>query len=1478
MNHPHAKKTSFPAPSASKGLRGRCKHRSKLNPMVSLRDVYRIHSAQVLITVVMAIWMTLLLPTATLRAEWFPAPQAPHIALTPEEASWLDTQEHIEIGIMDEWPPFAFIAPEGAPKGIDVDFIHAMNRRLNGKLSIVPGVWSDIYNRVKEKKLAALMDITPKESRTPYFNFTRPYIAVPHVIIAPKDMPFIGSESDLNGKTLALEEGFGNVAYFETHYPDVRIKPYPDTKAALESVARRETDAYAGNRAVAVYLMEERVMLNLKVHGPLKKEGSILSIGTRKDLPILRDILQKALDSISREERRSIIGKWTMVNNDIHPLLAPSLTPEEKRWLAAHPIIRVSSEPDYAPFDYQIKGEPVGYSVDYVRLLARRLNIRLAFVKDTWGNLLEKAKHREVDLLHTIFKTPAEREAYLNFTKPYKQTLDAIVTKKERVGIRTLSDIEHLHLALVKGDSAAGLLRQQMPGLNATMMDNYEAALKAVAYGQADATITELPVAIYLMKKLLLSNLTIAAELEDIEGRDTDYRLAVRKDWPQFISILEKAMATIQPEELSALDNRWFQRVQHSETKMPPTSTDSFISGAALQIAVIAILFFLIAWIVIRQIGRSHTDPLSSAFTTGSARRLILVLNTLLVAMTIALAWWAMDRVKSDIEKSTRQRLQSVIQSTATALRLRWIHRQLPAVESASFGAVDGDWDLLETRTPDDKQTYEAEKGNSGLHATFNQMIMERFPEKNERIYLFDRDALSKIQSKFQHQKDALIGVWHWDDTLDLGIAVELDAKEAFETYRTMKWVTFSILVLVVLFTLVFTIMILVIGQRANRALMASRDALEERVNERTKALKKLTRATEQSPVTVVITDKDGTIEYVNPTFTRVTGYSLEEAVGQNPRILKSDRHPPEFYRDLWETILAGETWTGDMVNLKKSGEAFWEQVAIAPLLDEHGEITNFVAVKEDITDKKRLLQELMEAKEGAEKANHAKSVFLANMSHEIRTPMNAILGYSQLMQHDTSLSREHLKHLEIINRSGDHLLKLINDILEMSKIEAGRIELTTAPFDLKEMIRELEWMFRQRADDNRLNFIIDSAPTLPRFIVADENKIRQILINLLGNAVKFTHTGEIRLTVNATSEVADTVCLVFEIMDTGPGVPEDHQELIFGAFEQSDAGRHSQGGTGLGLAISRKVARMMSGDITMRNREGTGAVFTFNCLVEKTEPLPTPSSTDASPRILHLREGTAPKKILVVDDRMYNVDLLSKMLLRVGFLVRQAYNGKEAVDLFETWRPHAVLMDVRMPVMDGIEATRKIRACERRLRHLESNGEPHPQAIIIAVSASSLEFQKKEILQKGLAEDFISKPFKEIEIYKTLAKYLDVEYTYIKGQSGNKTGFSTAFQKSNDAKQGRDTIEKETDLKEGKAIDIDRKASFGRLQEAFFSLPESLSKPLRQAVINLEVDQIREIATQIESMDKPLASKILSLLESFDFDTLGILSGVNER
>ncbi|MEH2193484.1 MAG: ATP-binding protein [Nostoc sp.] len=329
--------------------------------------------------------------------------------------------------------------------------------------------------------------------------------------------------------------------------------------------------------------------------------------------------------------------------------------------------------------------------------------------------------------------------------------------------------------------------------------------------------------------------------------------------------------------------------------------------------------------------------------------------------------------------------------------------------------------------------------------------------------------------------------------------------------------------------------------------------------------------------------------------------------------------------------------------------------------------------------------------------ANLAKSEFLANMSHELRTPLNAILGFTQVMSQDYSLSREHQENLAIINRAGEHLLNLINDILEMSKIEAGRITLNLGSFDLIHLLKNLEEMLHLRAASKNLELIFEYPQNIPQYIETDENKLCQVLLNLLGNAIKFTDMGRVTLRVRwGMGEMSEQnpphpPHLFFEVQDTGCGITLQEIDLLFEAFEQTEIGRKSQQGTGLGLAISRKYVQLMGGDISVNSTSGTGSTFTFNIPVALACPREIPTH-QIKFQTLALAASEKAYRILVVDDSQESRLLLVKILTSVGFEVREAADGQEAVANWESWQPHLIFMDMRMPVMDGYEATRMIK------------------------------------------------------------------------------------------------------------------------------------------------------------------------------------------
>lgn len=589
--------------------------------------------------------------------------------------------------------------------------------------------------------------------------------------------------------------------------------------------------------------------------------------------------------------------------------------------------------------------------------------------------------------------------------------------------------------------------------------------------------------------------------------------------------------------------------------------------------------------------------------------------------------------------------------------------------------------------------------------------------------------------------------------------------------------------------------------------------------------IRKLSQAVEHSPVSVVITDREGTIEYVNPIFTEVTGYTLAEAVGQNPRILKSGNLPQEFYHTIWETILAGRVWRGEFINKRKNGEEYWESASISPIYNHDGMITHFVAVKEDVTSRKLIEKELQNARQAAEGANKAKSMFVANISHEIRTPLNAILGFSQLLSQDRSLTADQQEKLAIVNRSGEHLLSIINDVLEISKIEAGRIQLQLITFDLHRFLADVESLFRIRTQEKKIWLAFELAEGLPRHIHADEGKLRQIFLNLIGNAIKFSDSGGITVRVAIVVNENLRPVLSVEVKDHGIGINRSELEKIFGYFEQVEQGSQAKGGAGLGLAISREFIKLMGGKIAVDSERGKGTTFHFEVPVGFASPPATHQNRETAGQIVRVQNNQLEYRILVVDDNEIGRMLLVGILKAAGFVVIEAVDGQQAIAAYQQSKPHLILMDLNMPIMDGYEASKKI----RRL--------PAGTSIaIIAVTTSSFAEDRQAILDSGIV-DIIIKPFKAQEILEKVGQYINVNYL-------------------REAALGHD-IDKYGNGAPVQAMEVQK------------VLPDNLVASLRVAVVNGDIDLIDELLTQAEQYDLGVSQMLRKLANSYEFEKL---------
>ncbi len=503
-------------------------------------------------------------------------------------------------------------------------------------------------------------------------------------------------------------------------------------------------------------------------------------------------------------------------------------------------------------------------------------------------------------------------------------------------------------------------------------------------------------------------------------------------------------------------------------------------------------------------------------------------------------------------------------------------------------------------------------------------------------------------------------------------------------------------------------------------------------------------------------------------------------------------------------------------------------------LADSEDQVFRVIGTMADITERKqfeetleRKTAELEKTKEAADRANRAKSAFLSNMSHEIRTPMNAILGFSQLLARDSSLKPTQAGHVQTIIRSGNHLLTLIDDILDISKIEAGHATLNLSTFSLQNLLADLKMMFNSRAASKGLQFLAECDSNLPGYVLADANKLQQILINLLGNAFKFTSTGGV--SVRLRNDLADDKprpCmgpfrLVGEVEDTGPGIDDEDISKIFNTFVQAGAGIKA-GGTGLGLAISRGFARLMSGDITFTSQPGKGSCFRFNVLLEAVESV-AELETLVSQQVVGLRPGTGPFRVLVADDVSENRELIAELLSPVGFEVREAANGAEALEIFRDWSPHIILMDLRMPIMNGYEAIKQLRTTDA--------GRIIP---IIALTASAFEDTQKQVMKIGV-NTFLRKPFQSEELFAEIGKLLGLEYVFADKPAESLTHSQPVL----------------------------------IVPAALSVLPPDLLVKMQQAVMDGNMAGLMTLIEQVAEIDSATASGLRELADHFDYEKL---------
>ena len=610
---------------------------------------------------------------------------------------------------------------------------------------------------------------------------------------------------------------------------------------------------------------------------------------------------------------------------------------------------------------------------------------------------------------------------------------------------------------------------------------------------------------------------------------------------------------------------------------------------------------------------------------------------------------------------------------------------------------------------------------------------------------------------------------------------------------------------------------------------------LEQRVKERTA---ELTRAQSVGQIGSWVLDMlGGELKWSDETY-RIFGVEIGKPLSLDEFLARVHPEDRGSVSTAWSQSLAGAPYDIEH-RILLGNEVRWVRERAQIEFGVDGSPFLGIGTVQDITERKRAEEELRRykdhleeevqtrttdlilARDAAEAANKAKSVFLTSINHELRTPLNAILGFSSLLRQDTQLRPEQRTNLDIINRSGEHLLTLINDVLEMAKIEAGKTKLHIAPFDCGAMVRDVADMMHIRAHDKGLRLLIDQSSDFPRYIKADEARLRQVLINLVGNAIKFTKQGGVTMRFGIRSHDVEHLLLI-EIEDSGIGISAEDQQHLFQPFIQMGALPGDNKGTGLGLAITKQFVQLMSGKISVESTPGKGSLFRVELPFSKVDASEL-SKLDASGQdeVAGLAPDQPAYRILIVEDQLENQLLLTQLMQRIGLEVKLAEDGKQGVALFQSWHPHLIFMDRRMPLMDGIEATKAIR--------LLPEGK---EVKIVAVTASAFMEQRDEMLVAGM-DDFVRKPYRFNEIYDSLSRQLGVAFCYAETQTVQAT-------------------------------------PVGVLTAAMLAvLPQELRDELKLALESLREDRIHASIDKVAAYDVDLSQRLLQLVGDYNYPTI---------